>query len=46
MAKKMAVPLAQRLAMVRYTAFPVFSQHHSAITIRRGMAIPTTAKMM
>src|SRR5436190_556024 len=45
-AKRMAVPLAQRLARSRWIGSPVFCQRRSAMTINTGMPMPTTAKMM
>jgi hypothetical protein len=45
-AKNTAVPFAQRFASLRYSASPVRSQSTSAMTINKGIAIPTEAKMM
>src|ERR1700752_5548809 len=45
-AKRMVVPLAQRLANRRYAASPVARNLHSAMVIIRGSATPMTAKMM
>src|SRR3979411_2830294 len=45
-AKRMVVPLAQRLANRRYAVSPVARNLHSAMVIIRGNATPMTAKMM
>ena len=45
-ANRIAVPLAHRLASSRQIGSPVLRQRHSASTIRTGIPIPTTAKMM
>src|SRR2546427_1088883 len=46
MAKRMAVPVAQRLANAKETASLVRSQRHSASAIMKGMATPIDAKIM
>ena len=46
MAKRMAVPVAHRLASAKETASFVRSQRHSAIAIIKGMATPIDAKIM
>ena len=45
-AKRIAVPLDQRLASSRQSGSPVFCQRRSASTMSTGMPIPTTAKMI
>src|SRR5688500_12504476 len=45
-ANSTAVPFAQRRARSRYARSPVRRHRHSASTIRSGMAIPISAKMM
>src|SRR5687767_1999305 len=45
-AKRIAVPLAQRMASLRKTGFPVFSHMPSAMAIITGMVMPATEKRM